>query len=82
MTEIPIKFDHQGKHYKGFFSEVTGAGKLIGRDWHLMLYKKGGVYYYGHLMYHEQTGFRFASQTGEFEDLTEFFGQYVMLWYE
>ena len=79
---IPIEFDYQGKHYKGFLDEVSGSGTHIGCSWHLCLYRGKHLYYNGHLTYHEKSGFRFTSQTGKFEDLTEFFGEYIMLWYE
>ena len=82
LTQIPIEFDYQGKHYKGFFGEVSGAGSFQSRHWHLSLYRAGKIYYYGQMNYFEESGFRFTSQTGEFEDLNEFFGQHIMLWYE
>jgi hypothetical protein len=72
MTDhVPISFDHNGTHFEGFFNEMTN-----GSHWHLMI----NNYYYGQLIYSEVHGFRFSSNKGSFEDLSEFFGEHIRNW--
>lgn len=74
MTQIPVEFDYQGKHYKGHLTEVHGAGKV----WHLII----NNYYFGQLVLSENYGWAFHSNKGIMEDLAEYFGEIVTLWYE
>jgi hypothetical protein len=71
MEDIPVSFDYKGKHYEGFLSEVTGGG---GSTWHLMIDK----YYCGALHWTPYRGFWFSSQTGEFEDIADYFSEVVI----
>lgn len=73
MKDIPISFDYKGKHYAGFFAPVHGAGA---KGWYLMI----DNFYRGRLSFTDK--WIFTSQTGEMEDLTDFFGEYVTLWCE
>lgn len=76
MADIPVSFDYKGKHYSGFLSEVTGGG---GSVWHLMINR----FYWGQLHYYpSRDEFRFTSQTREFEDISDFFGEVIIAWYE
>lgn len=76
MNNIPITFEYKGKEYKGFLSEVFGAGSA-GNVWYLMI----NNYYHGQL--HFINGeFKFFGNDGRFEDIANVFGEQVMLWYE
>lgn len=72
--DIPISFDYKGKHYEGTFSEVSGAAAKM---WHLTI----NGYHCGQLLLLER-GWVFFSNSGEFEELADYFGDIVMLWYE
>ena len=72
-SEIPVSFDYKGKHYKGHFNEMLGA-----TSWHLMI----NNYFCGQLIYHKDYGFHFYSNKPRFEDLSDYFGELIMLWYE
>lgn len=75
MNHIPISFDYKGKHYNATLEEVIGAGD---QTWHLMIDK----YYNGKLIFYpKDQRWYFRSQTGEFEELSDFFGEYLILWY-
>jgi hypothetical protein len=80
MNDIPVTFTWQEKQYKGFLSEVNGAGSEIGTFWHLSVDKR----YWGSFHYYEDRGFVFNSQlhNKEMQYLGEVFGDIVMLWYE
>lgn len=73
MVEIPISFDYKGKHYKGHFSEMTGCTL-----WHLIIDK----YFNGQLVYSKNFGFKFYSNSGEFMELSELFGEFIISWYQ
>ena len=75
MKKIPIQFDYKGKHYEGYFSEISGAGA---NTWHLMI----GNYYIGQLIFSKQFGWAFHSNSGEMKCMAEYFGEQIMLWYE
>ena len=70
---IPISFNHNGSHFEGHFNEMTS-----GTHWHLMI----NNFYQGQLIFSPHYGFRFSSNQGYFEDLSEFFGNHIALWYE
>ena len=69
MNDIRVEFNYEGKHYKGFLSEVTGAGKL----WHLMI----NNYYMGQLLYSEKYGWQFHNNKGTMKELADYFGKMV-----
>lgn len=73
MNDVPITFEYKGKIYKGFFSAVSGGGANV---WHLMI----NNYYYGVLVLTEKYGWKFHGNA--FEDMGEYFGNYMVLWYE
>lgn len=75
MNEIPIEFDYEGKHYKGYFSEAFGAG---GNVWHLMI----DNYYYGQLIYSQKFGWAFHNNKDKMKDLADYFAEQIMLWYQ
>ncbi len=72
MDHIPISFDYKGKHYSGSLDEVSGVAAKV---WYLMIDK----YYYGRLMFIDKWAFH--GDKNEMEDIADFFGEYVMLWY-
>jgi len=74
MVRIPIKFEHEGKHYEGYFSEVTGMGHNTGSVWHLMVNK----YYLGCLRLSNGKWFFDSNMMSEMAD---YFGEYITLWY-
>lgn len=65
---IPVEFDYEGKHYKGYLSQVTGAGQI----WHLMI----DDYYMGQLIY-SSYGWSFHNNKGTMKDLADYFGKIV-----
>lgn len=74
--EVPIKFDYKGKEYTGNFSSVSGAGNTEYNHWHLMI----NGYYNGQFIC-TQLGWKFYSQTGEFQELRDFFEFYMVSWF-
>ncbi len=72
---IPIEFDYEGKHYKGHFLGGVGGGG--GNIWHLMI----NNYYYGQLIFSQNYGWAFHNNKGLMKELSEYFGEYVTLWY-
>lgn len=76
--DVPIKFTYRGEIYEGEFSSVHGAGRGYGDDWHLMI----NNYYQGHLFYSQHfQHFVFKSQTGKFEDISDYFEAYLVGWF-
>jgi hypothetical protein len=75
LAEIPIEFDYEGEYYKGHFEGGEGGG---GNVWHLIINK----YYNGQLVYSQTYGWAFYNNSGKMKELSEFFGEYVTLWYE
>jgi hypothetical protein len=75
MVKIPIEFDYNGEHYKGHFSQPFGTG---GSVWHLMI----DNFYFGQLLYSETNGWSFHDNKGMMQDMADYFGNIVMLWYE
>jgi len=88
VKEIPVEFDYQGKQYKGYLSPVSGAAANV---YTLNI----DNYYRGQLSLVEDSlpglprdpenikyKWRFTSQNGMFEDLTDYFADGVMAWYE
>ena len=73
MDHIPVSFDYKGKHYSGSLDEVAGAGAMV---WHLMI----GNYYRGRFTYMDK--WIFFSNDKMFEDMADYFGEVVTLWYE
>lgn len=74
IDHIPVSFDYKGKHYEGSLDEVNGSG---GRTWFLNINK----YHRGQLLFVNDK-FVFYGSDKMFEDLAEFFGEIIMLWYE
>jgi len=73
--KVPITFEHQGKIYKGSFSSVSGAGGAL---WNLMI----NNYYYGQMFYSEGCNcWIFKSNSGKFEDLSDYFEAYMIGWF-
>ena len=67
IEEVPIKFEHEGRQYKGSFSEVSGGGA---KTWHLMV----DNYYNGRLR-HTDTGWVFdpTPKTESMAELADYF---------
>lgn len=86
--QIPVLFNHQGKHYEGYFSPVTGAGKksfhlsVNGRYWGQMFLAEisSGP---GHVTdtKDKKYGYRFYSQSGDLDYLEDYFVSVVTEWY-
>jgi hypothetical protein len=72
---IKVEFDYKGKHYKGHFSEVSGAAA---RTWFLYL----DNYYSGQMTINPKEQFVFTSQTGQFKELSDFFESVIIAYYE
>lgn len=68
---IPISFIYNGSRYEGYFNQMKG-----GTVWHLMI----NNYYRGQLIYSPAYGFRFCSNKGDFEELSDFFGECIRRW--
>jgi hypothetical protein len=87
---IPVSFEYRGKSYHGHFAPVNGAGNkeattfqlYIGNGYrgvlHLAEDSLPGLPRQGETKY----SWRFSSQTGEFEDMTDYFISVVIAWYE
>jgi hypothetical protein len=66
---VPITFTWRGKNYRGILEVPNGAG---GSSWHLTI----NNYHFGGLVSTLQ-GWRFFSNSGYFEDLGDFFADYI-----
>lgn len=90
MTSIPVSFDYKNKHYSGFLVQITGNATKGGHAYHLYI----NNYYRGSLRLAAQSqggvpidpanvqyDWRFTSQTGEFEELTDYFVDVLIAWY-
>lgn len=75
MDKIPITFEYKGKVYSGHFEPVHGAG---GNMWHLMINK----YYCGRLSYTTTNGWQFDENSFGGKELTDFFADVIIAWYE
>lgn len=93
MTEIPVTFDYKGKTYKGHFTPVSGAAKEGGGLYHLTIdgCHRGQMFLAPHYPYphlpvnasnQPEYRWRFASQTGEFEELVNEFEDVLISWYQ
>lgn len=83
-NDIPVEFDYKNVHYKGLLTSVMGAGS---KAYYLMI----DGFYRGKLNWVEDIEgkglprdpanikykWRFTSQTGEFEELNDFFAKAV-----
>ena len=75
---VPITFEHDRKLYFGHFSSCNGSGSIEYDHWHLMV----GKFYYGQLNYSMHCGrWRFTSNSGLFEDLSDYFEAYLIGWF-
>lgn len=77
MRRIPITFEHKGKIFKGYFSEVTGMGATSA--WHLY---DNENYYKGQLTINAKREWVFADQKMELAYLSDYFRDVVLAWYE
>ena len=73
MEHIPINFEHEGKNYSGYFNKVAGAGSSS--VWHLYDHNN---YFLGKLRYTDHWIF----DGKKFTELANFFGDYVIAWYQ
>ncbi len=73
MKDVPISFEDKGETYKGTFNPISGGGAGV---WHLMI----GGYYIGALQLTQNYGWAFHGN--KFQDMSEYFGNYITLWYE
>ncbi len=69
---IPITFSHKNKTYHATLEQVHGAGNNV---WHLMC----NNYYLGRL---RLSGTMWCFDEKEFHDLADFFGDYLIAWYQ
>jgi hypothetical protein len=69
--KIPITFTHNGVTYTGTLDPVFGAGA---NTWHIMI----NSYYRGRLRLVEGDWFC----DGDFSDLAEYFGQYLIAYFQ
>ncbi len=82
--KIPIRLTYHGQEYNGFFSPVSGgASKSL---FFLTLInppgKQPGEYNCGQLWLTDNFGWHFASNNHLFEDMVDFFADYVVAWYQ
>jgi len=71
---IPIQFDHEGKHYDGYFSPHEAA---TGFEFQVIL----NSFYQGMLRYRfEGEVWKFYTNTPSFEKLADWFGVYIIVW--
>lgn len=75
MDEIPISFEYKGKQYAAVFRPVSGSATNV--LFHLIINK----FYHGQLILTENYGWKFTSNDGMFEELSDFFGDYITAWY-
>lgn len=73
---IPVSFIDNGTQYSGYFTGGKGASV---NEWQLYL---NGNYYKGTLRLLESRGWVFDSPKNQFQDLSDFFQQIVIAWYE
>jgi len=75
MTGVPITFEYKGKTYAGYFGKVSGeAGDL----WHLTI----NNVYEGQFFYSQYSqDWAFRSNTGKFQELSDFFQFYMISWF-
>ena len=73
MDAIPITFEYKERVYSGYFNPVFGAGTDV---WYLMI----NNFYCGRLRLTEHYGWVFDANDFRAEELTDFFGDYVMAW--
>jgi hypothetical protein len=79
MNTVPIKFEYRGKQYNGIFSSVSGSGASLGDDWDLTINR----FYFGQLHYSQYSdGWVFHSNSGLFEDLSNYFEAYLVGWFQ
>ncbi len=76
MQQIPITFNYQGQLYRGSLSPVSGSA-AHGSLWHLMI----NNFYRGQLL-NTDNGWVFHSQTAVFKELEDYFGDYIIAWYD
>lgn len=74
---IPVTFDHKGKTFNGYFSEVTGAGTASA--WQLY---DNENYYHGQLIINARNEWVFTDQKMELAYLSDYFRDVVLAWYE
>jgi len=75
---IPIIFSFKGKQYSGTFDAVSGSGGGSGDDWHLTI----DGYHRGHLHYSQYyKGWVFTSNSGFFDELSDYFEAYLIGWF-
>lgn len=72
MNNIPIKFEYEGKHYAGIFSNVSGSGSSS--NYHLMI----DNFFMGQIMQTENYGWQFHSNQDNFRGMAEYFGEYIV----
>lgn len=77
MAGIPVSFEHKGISFKGYFSEVAGAGVVS--SWHLY---DNENYYYGQLSINPRNEFVFTDQKMELAYLSDYFRDVILAWYE
>lgn len=91
MEDIPVTFKYKGKLYSGQLCPMFGAGSEHGSRFYLHIKS----YYCGtlHKVLDSQTPWLpteknvktkwiFSSQTGEFEELVDFFEDVLIAWYQ
>jgi hypothetical protein len=78
MKEAPISFEHKGKHYSGFFSQVQGSANS------LVFYLNIDGYYSGRLRCSEfDNSWKFDSTPKhDFSELADFFEYFIFAWYQ
>lgn len=74
---IPVSFEHKGKVFKGYFSEVKGAGGP--KAWHLY---DNQNFYRGQLTINASNEFVFTDQKMELAYLSDYFLDVILSWYE
>lgn len=74
--KIPIAFEYEGKNYMGEFGRVSGSGSTA--SFHLTV----NNFFQGQLINTENYGWKFWSNSGKFQGLSEYFGEYLMAWYQ
>lgn len=76
--DVPITFEYKGKTYTGHLSSGKGSGATMYEHWHLMI----DNFYCGQINYSEYCGhWRFTSNTGLFDELSEYFEAYLVGWF-
>lgn len=76
--DVPITLEYQGKSYTGHLRSGFGAGGEIYSNWQLMI----DNYYNGTLHYSEHAKcWLFYSNSGKFNDLSDYFEAYLVGWF-